>query len=925
MATILYTIFISPLELVLEVLFELIFRILKSQPRYVGFAIIGVSIAVSLLSLPLYRRAEILQRKAREKQKQMERWISHIKRTFKGNERFMMLQQYYKLNNYSPLCALECAIPLLLQIPFFTAAYHFLSHLEVLKGTSFWIFKDLGAPDSLFYIGSFSINVLPILMTAFNCISALLYLRGFAFKDKFQTYGMAAVFLVLLYKSPSGLVLYWTCNNIFSLVKNIFYKLKHPKETAYILSAAIGTLLTAVVILSGILNSRKKLIAVLLFQVISILPLTCYLAKNYINVFKKRTALLLGSDDSNSFGLFFLAGIFLTILLGILIPSAVIASSPAEFVNLQDYHNPFLFLINSTCYAIGFFLVWMGIVRHMLPQSTKPVLNMLLWIASGICLLNYMCFGRNLGTLSPLLVFKTRVYFSTLTKLINILLICGLSIILIALFRFKRTVLSIYVILILCVGSISVYHVYTGQKELRKMAYIKDISQGTEITAIIPLSRNGKNVIVFMLDRAISGYIPYFLEEKPILKEQFAGFTYYPNTLSFGRHTNFGAPPLYGGYEYTPTEMNKRSSELLADKHDEALKMLPILFYQNNYEVTVCDPPLAGYKGVSDLSIYSDYPNMNTHILSGAVQDKELELQIQKKPLNMNKRNFFCYSIFKVLPPLVSKIMYDRGKYFHYTNISTIPQKLIDDYSVLDLLPQLSNIDDSQKNTFLTIQNSLPHQEHLLQMPDYELSEYVNNRGYKTAADGHIIMSPERLVSNYHVNMATFILLGKWFDYMREKGVYDNTKIILVADHGCHYMHHFDNMLIKKIHDKAIIYEPDKAPDSVFDVSGVNPLLMVKDFNATEFTTSNEFMTQADTPSLAVKDVIKNPVNPFTGKEISNKEKTSHPQVITTSRKYRITENNGTVYDTSDGDFLSVHDDIFNPDNWAVVGPGTTP
>ena len=101
--------------------------------------------------------------------------------------------------------------------------------------------------------------------------------------------------------------------------------------------------------------------------------------------------------------------------------------------------------------------------------------------------------------------------------------------------------------------------------------------------------------------------------------------------------------------------------------------------------------------------------------------------------------------------------------------------------------------------------------------------------------------------------------------------------------------------------------------------------MMFKDFNAKEFTTSNEFMTQADTPALAVKGIIENPINPFTGKPVSDKEKTAHPQVITTSRNFSITQNNGTSFDTSDGEFLSVHDNIFNPDNWEFVGPGTSP
>ncbi len=63
-------------------------------------------------------------------------------------------------------------------------------------------------------------------MTLINCIAGAVYTRGFAFKEKAQLYGMALLFLVLLYNSPAGLVLYWTLNNVFSLLKNIYYKIK---------------------------------------------------------------------------------------------------------------------------------------------------------------------------------------------------------------------------------------------------------------------------------------------------------------------------------------------------------------------------------------------------------------------------------------------------------------------------------------------------------------------------------------------------------------------------------------------------------------------------------------------------------------------------------------------------------------------------
>ncbi len=909
MLSILYNIIISPIELVLEIIFELMFKILGRGETNQGLAVIGVSLAVSLLTLPLYHRADMVQQKARDVQKQLSYWINHIKKTFKRDERFMMLQGYYLISGYNPLSALNGSISLLLEIPFFIAAYHFLSHLDVLSRASFWIIKDLGKPDALLHIGAISINILPILMTVINCVASAIYLKGFPIKDKVQTYGMAVIFLVLLYNSPAGLVVYWTCNNIFSLVKNIFYKLKHPRETAYILSAVIGTAVTIAVLSSGILTSTKKVIAILIFQCIAVLPLLCLVSKRYIRTAVKRASAPLCADDSYSFASFLLAGVFLTLLLGILIPSSVIASSASEFINLQEYRNPFLFLVNSTCYAAGFFLVWMGIIRHMLPQERRSALSLLLWIVSCACLLNYMCFGRNLGTLSPLLVFDNGISFSKGEKLINILVLCLLCGACAAVFRFKRLVLSLYVILILSAGGVSAFQIYTGQKELDGMAYIKDAPQKID-ESIIPLSRNGKNVIVFMLDRAISGYVPYLLEEKPFLKEQFDGFTYYPNTVSYGRHTNFGAPPIFGGYEYTPVGMNSRPDKLLSDKHNEALKMLPVLFGKNDYAVTVCDPPYAGYREIPDLSIFKDYPFIKAHRLSGVLRNKEIEKVLYQAPLERNRRSFFCYSIFKALPPAVSKYFYDRGNYFSHIK-NSLP-KLFYEYSVLSLLPQITTIDNSKAGTFLSIQNATPHEAQLLKLPSYNMIG-DNDSSYKTAADGHIRMDKTSHKAHYHVNMAAFLQLGKWLDYLRENRVYDNTRIILVADHGHYGLGQFDYMIMKHIYDKVY--------DTAFDVESVNPLLMVKDFNAKGFAVSGEFMTTADVPALAVKDVIPNPTNPFTGKEISDREKALHPQLITTSKKFKLNECKGTIFDTSDGDFLSVHDDIFKPENWEVVSP----
>jgi hypothetical protein len=49
---------------------------------------------------------------------------------------------------------------------------------------------------------------------------------------------------------------------------------------------------------------------------------------------------------------------------------------------------------------------------------------------------------------------------------------------------------------------------------------------------------------------------------------------------------------------------------------------------------------------------------------------------------------------------------------------------------------------------------------------------------------------------------------------------------------------------------------------------------MVKDFNQNfEIKTNNTFMTNADTPTIAIKGLVDKTINPFTGKSISSDDK----------------------------------------------------
>ena len=142
--------------------------------------------------------------------------IAAIKAKFKGEERFSRIAEVYKRHGYHPIMAMRNAFGFLIQVPFFIAAYVMLSGHQELPGQDFFFLRDLGQPDNLLW----GVNALPFAMTLINLISARIYTHHLSAAEQVQLWVMAGLFLVLLYTAPSGLVLYWSLNNAFSLGKN---------------------------------------------------------------------------------------------------------------------------------------------------------------------------------------------------------------------------------------------------------------------------------------------------------------------------------------------------------------------------------------------------------------------------------------------------------------------------------------------------------------------------------------------------------------------------------------------------------------------------------------------------------------------------------------------------------------------------------
>ena len=896
--TLLYSFLLMPIQLVFEVVFSFAYTLTNER---IGLAIVALSLAINILILPLYRRADAMQEEERLLEAKLHPGVSHIKKTFRGDERTMMLRTYYRQNNYSPLFVLRGAVSLLLEIPFFIVAYRFLSGLSLLQGVSFGPISDLGSPDHLITINDLPINVLPIIMTLINVISTIIFTKGSRLKTKIQLYAMAAFFLIFLYTSPSGLVFYWTLNNLFSLVKTLFYKLKNPQRVLRIVLVVAGTASIGFGVFTLFRDSSYK--RMIIFTVIGVLLFVPFIVSK---IREKHDFSLPKIKTKPNKKLFWGGAVFMTVLTGFLIPSAVVTASPQEFIVVGVAMHPIWYVVGSFLIAAGFFILWMNIFYYLFSDSVKVVIERLLFVAGGVGIIDYLFFGNNLGTLSAELVFDNEVSFSALTIIINLALVIAVAAGLILLIRLKpRIVFGASVaasVAMTCMSGVNAAGIF---KSVAEVDLDENYRSGSDYK--LPLSKEGKNVVVFMLDRALGEYLPYMMSQNPELEKMYSGFTFYSNTVSFGGHTNMTTPSLFGGYEYTPVELNKRDKESLKDKHDEALKVLPVLFDNAGYDVTVCDPPYAGYREIPDLSIYDQYKNINSYLTQYSMQEA-----LQQQTINTRVRNLFSYSLFKTAPSCFGSALYDDGNYNQLAdslNLGSYWQP----FQALKNLSEHTVVSDNKTGSFIMMDNEATHDiivDSSAEMPKTADGSDVPGASELTV-DGVTLHFDNFVQSGeYQVDFASLIEVGKWLEYLKEQDLYDNTRIIIVSDHG------FSLRQIEELFLDDTVNHID-LNQRYGDVEFYYPLLMVKDYNSKGgITTSKEFMTNADVPTLATAGIFEKAINPFTGNEINNSEKTAHDQYILGSDKYIIAENNGNCL--VPGRWYSVHDSIWDKSNWKL-------
>lgn len=173
-----------------------------------GWSIIGLTFIIRVVLYPLTHKGMVSMQKIKE----LSPKLKEIKEKYGKDPQRMnaATMDMYKKHGANPLGG---CLPMLLQIPVFFAIYRVLLNAPELQGAPwmFWI-DDLSRMDPYY--------ILPILMGASMYLQQRMTPNNFTdpLQEKIFKY-LPVIFTFFFVTFPSGLVLYWFVNNLFSIAQ----------------------------------------------------------------------------------------------------------------------------------------------------------------------------------------------------------------------------------------------------------------------------------------------------------------------------------------------------------------------------------------------------------------------------------------------------------------------------------------------------------------------------------------------------------------------------------------------------------------------------------------------------------------------------------------------------------------------------------
>jgi YidC/Oxa1 family membrane protein insertase len=565
-----------------------------------------------------------------------------------------------------------------------------------------------------------------------------------------------------------------------------------------------------------------------------------------------------------------LALFFLIALIMFYLPMIIYASSPAEFIKTTATD-----IINKNVPMFVLLMVSGMIAMLLLKFKAKfffvaSIVGVMLFaLANGICL------ARDFGKMS-FFVFSNCVIEGTVLRNITeyILFICCFAIAYLVLKNRSSIILCLLLTINIIFAGMFISNIInqdainvrqkneeTGQLELQRKQ-------------VLNLSKTGKNIIVLILDMFPGGFIEPLFNNNPTYKTAFAGFVWYPDTLSVCNLTYHSVPVMNAGWQYTPEQLNERPGTFMEKSNDSYHKLFSAL-QKNNYNISYVMP-----------TFYQDTMNpfIKKYGLKGIATKDFIEPKDRVSLLKTAKiyhKLLQNISMFLVVPSWAKRYVYDDGlwKVMELERADFVARNK----AFLESLSRYVTT-DATGNTFKRYHNALSHDPYVLDVPV---------KGKEMFHDAH----------NRHAYSTMKVTLDKlvpWLNSLRAHKVYHNTKIIIISDHS------------HEKTDNPMQLKPTQGfPLSTARRNRLHALLMVKNFNSHKlFTVDHRLMSNGDVAAIVAAELtnpgdLTDAPDPTAGKLLI---KRTLPAFWLKGASYGSQKLNYEKY--------TVSNSMFEPDNW---------
>ena len=200
---------------------------LYAVSRNYGVGIVFLTIVVKIILHPLTRKGQI----SMHKMQKLQPLIREIQEKYKDDRQRLGREQMdlFRKHGANPMSG---CWPLLMQIPVFFGLFNMLRYSVDLRHEGFLWVSDLSRPDTVGAIAGYPLNILPILMVVSWVIQQATQPKPADPKQASQRKMMMflpIVFGIMLYGSPSGLILYWFTSTFLGIFEQRFIKYQIQK------------------------------------------------------------------------------------------------------------------------------------------------------------------------------------------------------------------------------------------------------------------------------------------------------------------------------------------------------------------------------------------------------------------------------------------------------------------------------------------------------------------------------------------------------------------------------------------------------------------------------------------------------------------------------------------------------------------------